>query len=193
MSEFYYRSGPNEFGPLTSNELRRLAQAGRLVADDEVRKGRHGKWLPALKLPGLFSITCRHDEPAINEMDVVAESAAPHFPHLRPAEESDRETAIDAGPDSGEIIAGRVPHTASPSDRRALDRHEPLLVKSASAVAFVCYFAAVAGLVLGLIGLLGEQGLLNQIFSAVWFVFALVGLAGGCCIRLLVTMRQNGR
>ena len=61
MSEFYYRSGPNEFGPLTSNELRRLAQAGRLVADDEVRKGRHGKWLPALKLPGLFSITGRRD------------------------------------------------------------------------------------------------------------------------------------
>ena len=59
MSEYYYRSGQNEFGPLTSNELRRLVQAGRLVADDEIRKGRYGKWLPALKLPGLFSISER--------------------------------------------------------------------------------------------------------------------------------------
>jgi hypothetical protein len=193
MSEYYYRSGPNEFGPLTSSELRRMVQAGRLVADDQIRKGRHGKWLPALKLPGLFSSTDRRDEPAINEMDVVAGAAAPHFPHPRPPEESDRDTAIDSGPDSGEVIAGRVPHTASLRHRRAVDDDDPLLVKSAGAVAFVCYFAAAAGLILGLIGLFGEQGLLNQIFSAVWFVFALVGLAGGCCIRLLVAMRHHGR
>jgi len=192
MSEYYYRSGPNEFGPLTSGELRRMVLAGRLVADDQIRKGRHGKWLPALKLPGLFSSTDRRDEPAINEMDVVAAAAAPHFPQPRPPEESDRETAIDSGPDSGEVIAGRVPHMASLRDRRTVEDEDPLLVKSASAVAFVCYFAAAAGLVLGLIGLFGEQGMLNQIFSAVWFVFALVGLAGGCCIRLLVNIRQKG-
>ena len=192
MSEYYYRTGPNEFGPLTSNELRRLVQAGRLVADDEIRKGRHGKWLPALRLPGLFSITDRHDEPAINEMDFVVESARPHISLPRPSDESDRETAIDSSADSGEVIAGRVPHAASTRDRRAAEDDDPLLVKSASAVAFVCYFAAAAGLILGLIGLFGEQGLLNQIFSAVWFVFALVGLAGGCCIRLLVSIRQKG-
>src|SRR5262245_35808898 len=193
MSEYYYRTGPNEFGPLTSNELRRLVQAGRLVADDEIRKGRHGKWQPALKLPGLFSITDRHDEPAINEMDFVVASAAPHISLPRPTDESDRETAIDASADSGEVIAGRVPHAALPRNRRAVDEEDPLLVKSASAVAAICYFAAVAGLVLGVIGLFSEQALVNQIFSAVWFVFALVGLVGGCCIRLLVTMRHSGR
>jgi hypothetical protein len=190
MSEYYYRSGQNEFGPLTSNELRRLVQAGRLVADDEIRKGRYGKWLPALKLPGLFSISERHDEPAINEMDVVAGSAAPHFPHVRP---SDRETAIDSGADSGEVVAGRVPHPGPHRNRRRVDDDEPLLVKVASAIAAICYFAAAAGLVLGVIAVSSEQGLLNQIFSAVWFVFALVGLVGGCCIRLLLAMRQNGR
>jgi hypothetical protein len=193
MSEYYYRSGPNEFGPLTSSELRRLVQAGRLVADDQIRKGRHGKWLPALKLPGLFSVTERHDEPAINEMDFVIESAGPHISVPRPSDESDRETAIDSSADSGEVIAGRVPQAASRRDRRAAEDDDPLLVKSASAVAAICYFAAAAGLALGVIGLFSDQGLLNQIFSAVWFVFALVGLAGGCCIRLLLTMRQNGR
>src|SRR5262245_6557223 len=192
MSEYYYRTGPNEFGPLTSNELRRLVQAGRLVADDEIRKGRHGKWLPALKLPGLFSITERHDEPAINEMDFVVASAAPHISiprPPRPSDESDRETTIDSSADSGEIIAGRVPHAASHRNRQIVEDDDPLLVKSASAVAAICYFAAVAGLVLGVIGLFSEQALMNQIFSAVWFVFALVGLVGGCCIRLLVTIR----
>src|SRR5262245_66462088 len=101
MSEYYYRTGPNEFGPLTSNELRRLVQAGRLVADDEIRKGRHGKWLPALKLPGLFSVTDRHDEPAINEMDVMAASAKPRISIPPPPDESDRETTIDSSADSG--------------------------------------------------------------------------------------------
>jgi hypothetical protein len=193
MSEYYYRSGLNEFGPITSNELRRLVQAGRLVADDEIRKGRHGKWLPALKLPGLFSTTGRRDEPAINEMDVVAATAAPHISLPRPSDESDRETTIDSSADSGEVIAGRVPHATSHHDRRRVDDDDPLLVKSASAVAAICFFAAVAGLVLGVVGLFSEQGLMNQIFSAVWFVFALVGLVGGCCIRLLVTMRHSGR
>jgi hypothetical protein len=192
MSEYYYRSGQNEFGPLTSNELRRLVQAGRLVADDEIRKGRHGKWLPALKLPGLFSVTERHDEPAINEMDVIAAAVSPHISRPRPSDESDRETAIDSSADSGEVIAGRVPHASFPRNRRAVD-DDPLLIKSASAVAAICYFAAAAGLVLGVIGLFGEQGLLNQTFSAVWFVFALLGLVGGCCIRLLVSMRQGTR
>jgi len=191
MSEYYYRSGQNEFGPLTSNELRRLVQAGRLVADDEIRKGRHGKWLPALKLPGLFSVTERHDEPAINEMDVMAASAKPHISIPRPSDESDRETAIDSSGDSGEVIAGRIPHGSSTRSRRSAGDDDPLLVKSASAVAAICYFAAAAGLALGVVGLFGEQGLLNQIFSAIWFVFALVGLAGGCCIRLLLTMRQT--
>src|SRR5262249_54541566 len=131
MSEYYYRTGPNEFGPLTTKNLRRLVQAGRLAANDEIRKGRHGKWLPALKLPGLFSITDRHDEPAINEMDFVVASAAPHISlPPRPSDESDRETAIDSSADSSEIIAGRIPHPAAQRHRRPLDHHDPLLLKS---------------------------------------------------------------
>src|SRR5262245_12682192 len=73
MDEFYCRSGPNEYGPLTATELRKLAQVGRLVADDEVRRGRQGKWILAANLPGLFTLPIRREELAINEMDVVAD------------------------------------------------------------------------------------------------------------------------
>src|SRR5579872_1112785 len=96
MAEFFYRSGPNEFGPLTATELKKLAGAGRLAAVDEVRKGRGGKWIRAADVVGLFDRAPRQTELAINEMDVMVGTLATDLP--LPAEavlESDRETALE--------------------------------------------------------------------------------------------------
>ena len=47
------------YGPLTADQVRKLASSGRLKPDDRVRKGSDGAWARAGRIPGLFD-----DEPA---------------------------------------------------------------------------------------------------------------------------------
>jgi len=54
MAEFYYRSGPNEYGPLAAEELRQMAREGRAIPSGEVRRGKTGPWVPADRVQGLF-------------------------------------------------------------------------------------------------------------------------------------------
>src|SRR5579872_1888138 len=54
MAEFYYRHGPNEFGPLTAAELKEMAHGGRVVRKGEVRRGKTGPWVAAERVQGLF-------------------------------------------------------------------------------------------------------------------------------------------
>jgi hypothetical protein len=54
MAEFYYRSGPNEYGPLAADELRQMAREGRAIPSGEVRRGKTGPWVPADRVQGLF-------------------------------------------------------------------------------------------------------------------------------------------
>lgn len=188
MSEFFYRSGPNEYGPLTSTELKKLAGVGRLVAGDDVRKGRSGKWVSAASVQGLFSPLVRHEELAINEMDIVTDvqSAAPL--EFDAAEQAGRDTAVDSQAESGEPAATRAPNSAPMSDRRLGDRWEVLLVHWATAVAGMCYFASLVGMLLGIFHLFGDQSQLHHVFIGICFLFALVGLASGCGINLLVAI-----
>src|SRR5207302_9872255 len=74
MTEFFYRSGPNEFGPLDATELKQLAASGRLGTGDEVRRGRSGKWISAASVHGLFDTPKRRADQAINEMDVISDA-----------------------------------------------------------------------------------------------------------------------
>lgn len=54
MAEFYYRLGPNEFGPLAAAELRQMAREGLAVPEGEVRRGKTGPWVRADRVQGLF-------------------------------------------------------------------------------------------------------------------------------------------
>jgi hypothetical protein len=187
MSEFFYRSGPNEYGPLTSNELRKLADAGRLAATVQVRKGRSGKWMAAGKVPGLFPHLAMHDEPAINEMDVIADVPAPGY-FDQSAEPSQRDTAVDSeakGSESRSVHSAHVP-------RRKEDAqgNDSALRQRATVVAGICYFSSLFGAVLGTIRLFGDQTLLHHVFIGICFLFALIGLAGGCGISLLLARRR---
>ncbi len=53
-AEFYCLMKGKPQGPVTANELKRLAQEGRLSGSDFVRKGPEGEWVPAQKVKGLF-------------------------------------------------------------------------------------------------------------------------------------------
>jgi hypothetical protein len=191
MAEFFYRSGPNEYGPLTSTELRKLVQGGRLIAGDEVRKGRHGNWVPAMTIPGLFSQPIRHEELAINEMDVIAEVPAPDPVESVASAESDRETAVDSGGDSGEAVAARARKPVRLSQHDQTDRRDTRLVQCATAIGAVCYFTSLAGLILGLLSLFSEQTLQHQIYTGLCFLFALVGLGSGCALSLLLAIHRG--
>ena len=46
-TSWFYRSGTQELGPVTSSRLRQLARQGKLAEDDLVRMGRTGDWVPA--------------------------------------------------------------------------------------------------------------------------------------------------
>jgi len=190
VAEFFYRSGPNEFGPLTSSELKRLILGGRLSAGDEVRRGRHGNWVPAASVPGFFSQPYRGEERAINEMDVVTEGASQAM--VEPVE-AERDTAVDSEAGGGEGIVADARKRAEHPQSAPADRHDALLVPCAIAIAGICYFTSLAGLVLGLLSLFSEQTLDHQIYTGLCFLFALVGLVSGCALNLLLAIHRGQR
>lgn len=53
-ADWYCRIAGAELGPLSSQQLRALADDGRLRADDEVCQGREGKWVQASRVKGLL-------------------------------------------------------------------------------------------------------------------------------------------
>ncbi len=191
MADFFYRSGPNEYGPLSSAELRKLVQGGRLAAGDEVRKGRHGNWVSAATVPGLFSQPSRHEERAINEMDVVTDVPAADLLEFEEGAESDRETAVDSSADSSAGVPARVQEPVAHPRHAPDDRSDALLVPCATAVAALSYFTSLAGLILGVLSLFSEQTLQNQIYTGLCFLFALVGVVGGCALSLLLAIRRG--
>ena len=55
----------------------------------------------------------------------------------------------------------------------------------------MCYFASFFGAVMGIVRLFGDQTLLHHVFIGICFLFALIGLAGGCGISLLLANRRR--
>ncbi len=188
MSEFFYRSGPNEFGPLSEIQLRKLASGGQIVAGDEIRRGRSGNWIKAATLEQLFNRPQRVFEQAINEMDVM-----PDLRHSGRIETSEvfvakRDTAFDS--DTGEDVAPvRISQNRSAIEQKPRERPVPLHVSAAGAIAVICHLAAVLGVVLGVFSLLGANNFEQQILGCVCFMLAIIALAAGCALQLLLEIR----
>lgn len=53
-TELFAEMGGKVYGPLTVDQVRKLASSGRLKPDDRIRKGADGAWARAEKVPGLF-------------------------------------------------------------------------------------------------------------------------------------------
>src|SRR5262249_298739 len=53
-STWYYAQGGQQFGPVSSRQLKRLAAGGQLRPTDLIWKDGMADWTPALKLKGLF-------------------------------------------------------------------------------------------------------------------------------------------
>src|SRR3954451_23112913 len=55
MADWYYAKAGKQFGPITSAELKRMAQAGELVPDDLVFQEGGTQWVSASTVKGLFN------------------------------------------------------------------------------------------------------------------------------------------
>jgi hypothetical protein len=202
MAEFFYRCGPNEYGPLTSAELKRLAQAGRVGASHEIRQGRTGKWVLAESVPGLFPRAAPHhdlvinrdpvghSEPAINEMDIVAAVPPVNIADRGVESISESDTAVGSAAESHEVPALR--HSAHPPHRphSAVERSHAAVIQRALAVSGLCYAATALGLAAVVaVLLLAEQSLANEAFAGVCFLISVIAFAGGCTIKRLVGLR----
>lgn len=53
-TDWFYRAGDTETGPLSSGVLKQLAGQGLVTPQTLVRKGPRGRWVPAAKVKGLF-------------------------------------------------------------------------------------------------------------------------------------------
>ena len=56
-SEWFCKISDEQIGPLSSRQLKAMASAGRLTAEDRVRQGAEGSWVPAGRVKGLFPAT----------------------------------------------------------------------------------------------------------------------------------------
>ncbi|MGE5195506.1 MAG: DUF4339 domain-containing protein [Deltaproteobacteria bacterium] len=191
MVEFFYRCGRDEFGPLSSADLKKLAQSGRVTAADEIRQGRTGKWILAENVPGLFPRTTPRRDLSINEMDVVADIPSAANPDRGAGLISESDTAVDSEAESRELPAVRHRKSSSLPAQVPADPSSAALVQWATAVVAVCYVASALGLIVGVVMLLEERDLQHGIFAGVCFLVTLVGLAGGCTTSLLLSIRHQ--
>jgi len=61
MARWYCKIGGKQYGPYAEQDLRRLADEGRLLPEDELRDGRDGAWFPADDMRDLFRAPARDD------------------------------------------------------------------------------------------------------------------------------------
>lgn|SRR5262245_55046962 len=54
MTRWFCKIGGKQYGPYAEQDLRRLADEGRLLPDDQLRDGRDGAWFPAEQMRELF-------------------------------------------------------------------------------------------------------------------------------------------
>ncbi len=189
MTEFFYRSGPNEFGPLDATELKHLASSGRLGASDEVRRGRSGKWIPAASVHGLFgvSISKRRSDQAINEMDVIAENPVGAALAMPAAPEAERDTAADTAITTEKTLTARATERDVPPASSATQSLKGQASGWAAAVAVICYLSSLLAVGAGTWRLTTAANEMQQILGAVCLLIAIVSLAAGCAISLLHT------
>ena len=204
MAEFFYRCGPNEYGPLTSAELKRLAQTGRVGAADEIRQGRSGKWVLAETVPGLFPHLVPHREVtinrdrgshrdlAINEMDVVTEIPPANIAERGVGSIAESDTVVGSAAESHEVPSLRHSAHAPHPPHSAIEKSDAVPVRRSLAVAGLCQAAAALGLAAVVAMLVfGERSLLYGVFAGVGFLISVIAFAGGRTIKRLLDLRAG--
>src|SRR5262245_1355017 len=83
MTQWYHAQGGQRFGPMSFDDLKRLAAEGKLQAGDLVFQTGTTSWVSASTVPGLF------EQPAVNvaEVEPLPEDEPPPVPEDSAREE----------------------------------------------------------------------------------------------------------
>ena len=65
MAQWYYKIAEQVVGPLSAEQLKALADGGRLAPGDPVARSSEGPWVAASRIKGLFEVAAIDDEPAV--------------------------------------------------------------------------------------------------------------------------------
>ena len=160
--EWYCQIMGSEIGPLTSSQLREMAQSGRLTPDDLIRKGDSNRWTTASHVKGLFT-TPAAPTPSPPQNQPAAPPAAP-----RPAATSDRTSIASSRlKNLRQQIRGRTAYASQnlmPGETILYAASIHPMIFFSSAILFLC-------LILGIIMVSSESP------AAVALALILVGLA----------------
>jgi hypothetical protein len=79
MADWYYKIAEQVVGPLSAEQLKTLADGGRLAPGDPVAKSPKGPWATASRVKGLFEVAAVDDEPEeeATSSGAVAEQVPP--------------------------------------------------------------------------------------------------------------------
>lgn len=84
-TQWYYRRAGNEYGPVSSQELKRLAAAGEIAPTDGVRRNDRNGWTPAARVHGLFPPVPPSGSASARSAPAAAPPTPPPLPVVRPA------------------------------------------------------------------------------------------------------------
>ncbi len=70
-SNWFCKISGENIGPMSSKELKAMAEAGQLTPEHLVRRGKDGKWVPAIRVGGLFGAESEEDPPKKQVLNVT--------------------------------------------------------------------------------------------------------------------------
>ncbi len=85
MADWYTKIAEQVVGPLSPDQLKALADGGRLTPNDPIAKSKDGPWVPASRVKGLFEVAAVDDEPPASAPQPTAQ---PVLPTTQPANEA---------------------------------------------------------------------------------------------------------
>lgn len=111
MADWYYKIAEQVVGPLSAEQLKTLAEGGRLAPGDPVAKSPKGPWVTASRVKGLFEVAAVDDEP-----EEEAASSTPVAEQVPPAvaREEDRSVEAPPIPQPPVVVPAQTPSQAPP-------------------------------------------------------------------------------
>lgn len=189
MARYHFRKGGTIFGPLTDAELREFAQRGEITAACEVRVAGTREWLPAVEVHGLLTAGHTSEPDAVDGISARTSAVAAagvgtaHSVRRSHGLENASSVEIDFFNHLAEQPAEGASEVAAQADHKSPQPPAvPRLIMAA------CYLAAAVAGSFGTIVFVKGQSAPQEILGVVCWLLAVVSLASGCVIGLLIDL-----
>jgi hypothetical protein len=184
---WYYTNLGQEFGPVSSVELRRLADAGRITPSTEVRKGGMSRMHAAGTIKGLFP----------DGVGQTVNNNSSEWPLLEGASTIDQQQH-DANRSTAPVSAHDTPTIRLPASKtaatRRVERARPAVRYPAMAqlVSLYQFLAAICFMSFAILGVLGGFNFANQGSQVVGIGLGITSIVVGLLIAVNLTACAEG-